>query len=113
MDILQSGVIEFNQSGSVQFTPQEDAIYLLGVSAGECSYSITRSNAPLGILTGDGASFIGEAKPLCFFVPENIETFTISARGGGGVETFASTSSDRTLPAATGQPRRGITRCSK
>jgi len=87
MDILQSGVIEFNQSGSVQFTPQEDAIYLLGVSAGECSYSITRSNAPLGILTGDGASFIGEAKPLCFFVPENIETFTISARGGGGVET--------------------------
>jgi hypothetical protein len=42
---------------------------------------------PIGLLTGDGASFIREAKPLYFFVPESVETFTVSARGGGGAET--------------------------
>lgn len=83
MDALQSGTVGMKQSGTIRFTPEDDAMCLLGLSAGGCAYSIPRANAPIGLLTGDGASFIREAKPLYFFVPETVETFTVSAQGGG------------------------------
>jgi len=83
MEPLESGSIELGKSGIVGFTPDEDGIFLLGVSAGGCAYSIKSSNVPIGILTGDGASFIREAKPLYFFVPDNLDSFTISARSSG------------------------------
>ncbi|MEA3364402.1 MAG: hypothetical protein U9Q79_02070 [Candidatus Hydrogenedentes bacterium] len=83
METLESGSIEHGESAPVGFTPDEDGIFLLGLSAGGCAYSIKSSNAPIGILTGDGASFIREARPLYFYVPENVDAFTISARGSG------------------------------
>ncbi|HNZ18122.1 MAG: hypothetical protein GXX88_07040 [Candidatus Hydrogenedentes bacterium] len=103
MDTLQSGNIDIGQSGTAQFTPENDALCLLGLSAGGCAYSITRANAPIGLLTGDGASFIREARPLYFFVPATVEAFTISARGGGGETVRINVLAPDGSVAATGQ----------
>ena len=103
MDTLQSGNIDIGQSGTAQFTPENDALCLLGLSAGGCAYSITRANAAIGLLTGDGASFIREARPLYFFVPATVEAFTISARGGGGETVRINVLAPDGSVAATGQ----------
>ena len=103
MDAQQSGTIDPGQTGVLRFTPEEDATYLVGLSAGGCAYSIRQSNAPLAILTGDGASFIREAKPLYFFVPANAETFTVAARGGGSETVRINILAPDGTTAATGQ----------
>lgn len=103
MESLQSGSIEVGKSGAVRFTPHEDGIYLLGMSAGGCAYSIKNSNAPLAILSGEGASFIREAKPLLFFVPGNVDTFTVTAQGGGSETVRINVLAPDGTTAATGQ----------
>ena len=103
MDAQQSGTIDPGQTGVLRFTPEEDATYLVGLSAGGCAYSIRQSNAPLAILTGDGASFIREAKPLYFFVPANTGTFTVTARGGGSETVRINILAPDGTTAATGQ----------
>lgn len=103
MDAQQSGTIDPGQTGVLRFTPEEDATYLVGLSAGGCAYSIRQSNAPLAILTGDGASFIREAKPLYFFVPANADTFTVAARGGGSETVRINILAPDGTTAATGQ----------
>ncbi|MFO7973199.1 MAG: hypothetical protein R6V12_01035 [Candidatus Hydrogenedentota bacterium] len=103
MKTLQSGTIGLGETGAIRFTPDHDAIFLLGVSAGGCAYGIERSNVPLALLTGDGASFIREAKPLYFFVPENVDTFTISARGTGRETVRINILAPDGTPVATGQ----------
>ncbi len=103
MDAQQSGTIDPGQTGVLRFTPEEDATYLVGLSAGGCAYSIRQSNAPLAILTGDGASFIREAKPLYFFVPANPGTFTVTARGGGSETVRINILAPDGTTAATGQ----------
>lgn len=103
MDAQQSGTIDLGQTGVLRFTPEEDATYLIGLSAGGCAYSIRQSNAPLAILTGDGASFIREAKPLYFFVPANADTFTVAARGGGSETVRINILAPDGTTAATGQ----------
>jgi hypothetical protein len=86
METVSKGMIEHKGEGTVTFTPGMDGLYLLGASAGSCSYSILSSNAPIGILASEGVGLIGAQERLYFSVPAGLTEFTISARGSG-VET--------------------------
>jgi len=81
MDKVESGMIEYGKSGTVNFSPEYDGVYLLGVTAGQCAYSVVSSNAPVGIYAGNKASFIKGVNRVYFTVPDNVAQFTITARG--------------------------------
>ncbi len=80
---LDSGTIPHNGTGTVAFTPKEDGLFLLGITAEACAYSVLSTNAPFGILAADGASFIYGAERLYFHVPAGLLRFTIRFRGSG------------------------------
>ncbi len=81
---VASGNIPHGKSGTVNFTPESDGIYVLGASAGQCAYSVVSSNAPVGMYTGDGLSTISGADRLYFKVPAGLEQFSITGKGYGG-----------------------------
>jgi len=83
LDPVASGIIPHAQNGSVQFTPDKDGLYLLGLSAGSCAYSVTKSNVPLGLHTANGLSVIQGAKRFYFHVPAGTGEFTLSIQGQG------------------------------
>jgi len=83
MERLASGTMPHNASGAVRFTPDEDGVYLLGVSSGSCAYQVLSANVPVGILTSDGASLIHVAQPMYFHVPKGVDEFTVTAKGSG------------------------------
>ncbi len=83
MKKLASGAIPHKAQGAIEFTPKEDGLHLLGVSAGACAYSLISSNAPLGLYTCDGLNLIYGADRLYFHVPAKARQFTISMRGWG------------------------------
>lgn len=80
---IASGTIPHEEEGSVTFTPERDGIALLGASAGSCAYQVVRSDAPIGLLAGDGLGLIMGAERLYFAVPAGLERFTLRARGQG------------------------------
>ena len=83
MERIASGTMPHDASGTVRFTPEEDGIYLLGVSSGSCAYTITSANVPVGILASEGASLIYVAQPMYFHVPPGVDEFSITAKGSG------------------------------
>jgi len=83
MEGVAKGLIEHQAEGTVAFTPEMDGLYLLGASAGSCGYSVLSSNAPIALLTAEGAHLIGAQERLYFHVPEGVPEFAISARGAG------------------------------
>jgi hypothetical protein len=87
LEKLAAGTIEHQQAGTVSFTPPTDGIYTLAASAGSCAYAVVSANVPVGLYTAPGLSLIGAAQRLYFAVPANLAAFTITATGGGGVET--------------------------
>ena len=80
---LASGTIPHGDKGKVEFTAGNDGVYLLGVSAGTCAYSVVSSNVSLGLFAGEKLSMIYGAKRLFFYVPEGIEQFELVAMGSG------------------------------
>ena len=108
---VASGTIENNQSGFVRFTPEIDGLYLLGVSAGSCAYSVVGSNMPMGLFAAERASFIHGADRLYFMVPQGVAQFELTVTGAG-VETVRLNVLDpEGVVAATGQttPAQGTT----
>jgi hypothetical protein len=83
MESVSKGMIEHKGEGALTFTPEMDGLYLLGVSAGSCSYSVLSSNAPLAILAAEGVGLIGAQERFYFSVPAGLSEFTISAKGAG------------------------------
>ncbi len=79
-----SGKIPHGESGSARFIPERDGLYLLGASAGRCSYTITATDAPIGLYAKQGLGLIRGAKRMYFYVPEGLERFAIDAKGAGG-----------------------------
>ncbi|MBM3475688.1 MAG: hypothetical protein FJX75_20680 [Armatimonadetes bacterium] len=107
MENVAKGMIEHKGEGTATFTPEMDGLYLLGLSAGSCSYSVLSSNAPLAILAAEGVGLIGPQERLYFSVPAGLSEFTLSAKGAG-VETVrvtvfdpsgAQVATDQTTPA--------------
>ncbi len=83
MEQIASGTVPHAQSGAVQFKPDVDGVYFVGVSSGSCAYTIVKSNAPLALYAAAGLSVIQEAKRLYFSVPPEITEFALSVRGQG------------------------------
>ena len=83
MEPLTSGTIPHTEAGTVQFTPDTDGLYLLGVCAGGCAYTILKSNVPIGLHAADGLSVIQGAKRLYFHVPAGLAEFTMTIKGQG------------------------------
>jgi hypothetical protein len=103
LERITSGTIPHNQQGTVQFTPKQNGIYLLGTSAGSCAYSLVSANVPIGVLTSDNARFIYAAKRMYFHVPEGVKEFSITARGWGAETVRLNVFTPDGAQAATGQ----------
>lgn len=103
LEKITSGAIPHNQQGIVRFTPDADGIYLLGLSAGSCAYSVTHANVPIGILTADGASLIYVADRMYFHVPKDVKKFGITATGWGAETVRVNVLNPEGEQVATGQ----------
>ncbi len=103
MERIASGQIPHDASGTARFTPEEDGVYLLGVSSGSCAYTITRADAPLGILTSEGASLIYAARPMYFHVPRGVDEFAVTAKGSRAETVRVDVIDPNGKRAATGQ----------
>jgi hypothetical protein len=80
---VADGAIAFGEPGDIEFTPDEDGIYLLSLSAGGSAYRFVSADAPLGLYATEGLSLIGEQPPLYFHVPAGVEKFSLSVKGWG------------------------------
>jgi hypothetical protein len=100
---VASGTIQYAQSGTVTFIPEDDGIYLLGVTAGQCAYSVVSSTTPVGLYAGNRLSFIHAVNRIYFSVPDNVEQFTITARGSGAETVRVNVFSPEGNRVATGQ----------
>jgi hypothetical protein len=78
-----SGTIPGKEPGTIAFTPAEDGLYLLGLSAGACAARVLTSNAPVGLLTEGGASLIYAARRLYLLAPPQGAEFSISVSTAG------------------------------
>ena len=107
LEKITSGAIPHNQQGTVRFTPDADGIYLLGLSAGSCAYSVTNANVPMGILTADGASLIYVADRMYFHVPKDVKEFKITGTGWGAETVRVNVLNPKGEQVATGQTTLG------
>ncbi|NOX53582.1 MAG: copper resistance protein CopC [Planctomycetes bacterium] len=80
---VHSGVIPVRQTGTIQFVPANDGVYLLTASAGGCAYCVSRSNVPVGFCAAQGLGLIGPARRLYFRVPKSVDRFTLQFQGSG------------------------------
>jgi hypothetical protein len=105
MDMIKvaSGAIQYGQSGEVNFTPEYDGVYLLGVTAGQCAYSIVSSNIPVGLYAADRLSFIHAVNRIYFSVPDGVEQFAVTARGSGAETVRVNVLSPEGNQVTTGQ----------
>ncbi len=105
LEKLATGQIPHAQAGTVTFTPEEDGVYFLGASAGSCAYSLVSANVPVGLFTGNTASFIFGAKRLYFAVPEGVKEFSVTVAGSGVETVRVNVYSPTEELVATGQTR--------
>ncbi|MBN2311410.1 MAG: hypothetical protein JXR94_20705 [Candidatus Hydrogenedentes bacterium] len=111
-DEVAAGSVAHNESGKAAFTPAEDGLYVIAVSAGGCAYSVTGSTVPVGLHTGDGLRLIRGAEGLYFSVPEGVKKFTIRAQGAGAETVRVNVRNPAGEQVATGQTainRRDVT----
>lgn len=119
---VTSGRIDYDQSGSVAFTPGQDGIHLLLASAGQCPYSVTASNVPVGLWCGDGLGLIGPAPALFGWAGDGgfaaeatgwgAETVRLTLTGGAGEQSAETTPEQATvrLSGGAGEFALGCTR---
>ena len=100
---VASGTIQHEKTGAIAFVPEADGVYLLGVSAGQCAYSVVSATAPIGLYTDDGLSFIYGVERLYFTVPDNVKQFTLTANGSGAETVRVNVFDPEGNQAATGQ----------
>ncbi len=81
-----SGHGEQQHETAISFTPQQDGIYFLLVTAGGSCYYPLRSNAPLGLYAGARLHTMHGAARLYFKVPDGLGEFTILGEGSSGHE---------------------------
>jgi hypothetical protein len=103
---VATGSIPHDETGSVQFTPEKDGLYLLGASSGTCAYSVVSTNVPLALFAGEGLSLIYGAERLYFQVPGDAREFTLKARGAGAETVRLNVYDPEGNQAATGQTAR-------
>jgi len=107
MEKIASGTIPHGKADAITFAPEADGAHLLGVSAGSCAYSVVSSNVPVGLHVGEGLSLIYGAKRLYFKVPDNVNQFTLTARGSGAETVRVNVFNPEGKQAATGQTTPG------
>ena len=103
MTKVASGTIQHGKSGVINFIPEDNEIYLLGVTAGQCAYSVVSSNVPVGLYAGDRLSFIHAVDRIYFGVPDNVNQFTVTARGSKAETVCVNVFNPEGSQVATGQ----------
>jgi hypothetical protein len=103
MTKVASGTIPHGEQGAITFTPEADGVYLLGVSAGRCAYSVVNSTVPIGLYAGEGLSLIYGVERLYFKVPDSVQEFTLTARGSGAETVRVNVFDPEGNQTATGQ----------
>lgn len=82
-ETIASDRVEHDETGTAQFTPKTDGLYVLGLSAGRCAYRIRGANVPVGALTEGGLGTIHGAERLYLAGPPANTPFELSVSGGG------------------------------
>ncbi|MFH1922232.1 MAG: hypothetical protein ABIP48_20400 [Planctomycetota bacterium] len=100
---IASGTIPHDQAGAVSFTPTADGVYLLGASAGSCSYAVAGANVPVALYAGERLHLIHAAKRLYFKVPEGVDQFKLPVEGSGGETVRVNVLDPEGTQVATGQ----------
>ncbi|MFH1266592.1 MAG: hypothetical protein ABIK89_12760, partial [Planctomycetota bacterium] len=100
---IASGTIPHDQAGAVSFTPTADGVYLLGASAGSCSYAVAGANVPVALYAGERLHLIHAAKQLYFKVPEGVDQFKLPVEGSGGETVRVNVLDPEGTQVATGQ----------
>ena len=100
---IAKGMIPHNTTGAVTFTPETDGIYLLGASAGSCTYSVVSANVPIGLYAVDRLGLIFGANRLYFKVPDGVDEFTLTAKGSSGETVRVNVYDPEGNQVATGQ----------
>jgi hypothetical protein len=93
---LARGEIAVQTSGAISYTPAQDGILVLLLEAGGNAYAVKDANAALAIHADPSARLIFGSEKLYFKVPADLPQFTLSIRGGGGIETVKLTVFDPT-----------------
>lgn len=102
-----TGEVPFEETAKLKLTPEEDGIWLLGMSAGGCAYSIVRANVPVGLYARDGLGLFRGAEALYFHVPEDAGECAVEAKASGGETSRVNVYAPDGALAATGQTARG------
>ncbi len=100
------GEVPFEQTAKVRLEPEKDGIWLLGLSAGGCAYSIVSANVPVGLYAGTGLQLFRGAGSLFFHAPEDATACTIETKGSGGETARVNIYAPDGALAATGQTTR-------
>jgi hypothetical protein len=87
---VATGSVEGKAPGRIAFTPVEDGLHLLGISAGACAGRVVASNVPLGVLTEGGARLIFGARRLYLNAPPREAEFCVLVNTAGA-ETVRAT----------------------
>ncbi len=107
---LAEGSVAFGAPGDIEFTPPEDGVYLLSLSAGGSAYRFISADAPLGLYATEGISLIGDQPPLYFHVPAGVEEFSLSVKGGGAETVRLDVYDPDGVMVATGQTTKAVAR---
>jgi len=83
MQKIASGMIPHDKMDKIRFTPKKDGFYVMGASAGSCTYSVQSANVPVGLWAKEGLSLVHRAERLYFDVPSHVPSFTVKARDAG------------------------------
>lgn len=81
LNIINSGTIPHGESGTIKFIPSKNGTYLLALDNGLNTYSVAKSNAPLGFAAGEGLSLFGGVKRFFFSVPKSLQEFELYPKG--------------------------------
>ena len=108
--LIESGDIGHDAAGQVRFTPEAGGVYFLGLSAGACTYAITRANLPVALYAGKGMGTVHGAERLYFQVPADAANLMVKIQGSGGETVRVDVLEPDGSPAATAQTTLETTR---
>ncbi|MCP4639161.1 MAG: hypothetical protein GY851_01940 [bacterium] len=102
-DKIENGMIPHAEEGVVRFEPEATGVHFVGVSSGQCAYTVVGANVPVGIHAGKDAGTIGGAERLYFYVPAGTESFKVHVKGAGGETARVNVYNPEDAVAGTGQ----------
>ncbi|NOY80644.1 MAG: hypothetical protein GXP31_06525 [Kiritimatiellaeota bacterium] len=80
---LSRGEIPQGKTGTVNLEAPETGLFLLGVDAGPCAWSVAAADVAVGVVAVERIHLIGGPFRLYFRPPPNIRQFTIGFAGSG------------------------------